>query len=409
MREKVKSLINSQSIRNSFLLMVGTGISQFAPVLFSPLLTRIYSPADFGNLAIFMAFSVIIGMCASGMYEYAIVLPENEKDALNIIKLITILALSISFLIGITIVLLSLFLKLDFFYFLVPFSVFFIACYNVMSYWFNRVRKYKTLNMIKIFQAVILIAASFVFYNNKNGLIYGFLIGGLFCFFVYFFVFYKHFRTINLQEIKILSVTYKKFPILILPSSLMNTVSSYAPVFFMKKFYSTSQLGSFSMSSRVLTAPLSVISTAIGQVYFKNLSDYSNEKNDNLIKKTFLNSTYVLCVLSASIFLPLFFFGEELSIIVFGKAWRQAGQFIEIIALASMVKFIVSPLSTILIVKKELNKLAKWQTVYFCTTMTIFIVGSFYSIKTLLWIYVIHETVLYGIYYYVMRKVVYQK
>ncbi|WP_123840867.1 oligosaccharide flippase family protein [Chryseobacterium indologenes] len=115
MREKIKNIINSSSIRNSFLLMVGTGISQFIPVLFSPFLTRIYSPANFGDLAIFMAFSLIIGMSASGMYEYAIVLPEEDKDAQNIIKLITVLAISVSVLTGIVFYTVSWFIDLDFF------------------------------------------------------------------------------------------------------------------------------------------------------------------------------------------------------------------------------------------------------------------------------------------------------
>ncbi|WP_262889241.1 oligosaccharide flippase family protein [Chryseobacterium antibioticum] len=406
MRDKFKNIINSSSIRNSFLLMIGTGISQFIPVLFSPLLTRIYSPSNFGDLAIFMAFSLIIGMGASGMYEYAIVLPENDEDAQNIIKLISVLSLSISLLTGIVFYIVSWFIELDFFYFLLPFSIFFTVCYNVISYWYNRMKKYKTLNLIRIFQSVLIIGGSFIFCNIKNGLIYGYVLGGLFCFIIYVFNFFKHLRQINFQKIKSLAFEYKKFPTLILPSSLMNTVSSYAPVFFIKRFYTSAQLGSFSMSNRVLTAPISVISTAIGQVYFKNLSDYYNEKKYDLIKKTFLQSTYVLCIISVFIFLPLFFFGEDLAIIVFGKAWKEAGEFIEIIALASMMKFIVSPLSTILIVKKELNKVARWQTIYFFTSMTIFIIGCFFSIKTLLWIYVIHETILYAIYYYIMKSVI---
>ncbi|PWN70380.1 hypothetical protein C1631_010425 [Chryseobacterium phosphatilyticum] len=386
--------------------MVGTGISQFIPVLFSPFLTRIYSPANFGDLAIFMAFSLIIGMGASGMYEYAIVLPEEDKDAQNIIKLISVLAISVSVLTGIVFYIANWFIELDFFYFLLPFSIFFTVCYNVISYWYNRMKKYKTLNIIRIFQSVLIIAGSFIFYKVKNGLVYGYILGGMFCFLIYIYSFFSHLRKINFNEIKHLAFEYKKFPTLILPSSLMNTVSSYAPVFFIKKFYTSSQLGSFSMSNRVLTAPISVISTAIGQVYFKNLSDYYNENKNDLIRKTFLQSTYILCLISVFIFLPLFFFGEDLALIVFGKAWKEAGEFIEIIALASMMKFIVSPLSTVLIVKKELNKVARWQTIYFFTSMTIFIVGSFFSIKTLLWIYVIHETILYAIYYYIMKSVI---
>lgn len=406
MREKFRNILNSSSIRNSFLLMIGTGISQFIPVLFSPFLTRIYSPSNFGDLAIFMAFSLIIGMGASGMYEYAIVLPESDEDAQNIIKLITVLSASVSLLTGGIFYGASWFIKVENFYFLLPFSIFFTACYNVISYWYNRMKKYKTLNFIRIFQSVLIIGGSFIFYTLKNGLIYGYVLGGLFCFILFLFNFFPYLRKINFLKIRDLAIEYKKFPTLILPSSLMNTVSSYAPVFFIKKFYTSSQLGSFSMSNRVLTAPISVISTAIGQVYFKNLSDYYNEKRYDLIKKTFLQSTYILCLISISIFLPLFFFGEDLAIIVFGKGWKEAGEFIEIIALASMMKFIVSPLSTVLIVKKELNKVARWQTIYFFTSMTIFFIGCFFSIKTLLWLYVIHETILYAIYYSIMSKIV---
>jgi len=406
MKEKLQGVLRSSSITSSLKLMIGTGISQFVPVLFSPLLARIYSPVNFGDLAIFMAFSVIIGMCASGMYEFAIVLPEKDYDAINIVKLITLISLSISCLCEAVFLILSFFIELDTFYHLIPFSIFFTTCYNILSYWYNRTKKYKKLNFVRILQSVIIVSGSFIFYNHEYGLIYGFLLGGLFCCLMFLLNFLIYFRSINIREIKSLAITYKKFPLLILPSSMMNTISSYAPVFFIKKFYSSSTLGSYSISNRVLTAPISVISTAIGQVYFKNLSDYYNEGKSDLIKKTFLNSTYILSLISIFIFLPLFFLGKELTVFVFGNAWKEAGEFIGIIALASMIKFVVSPLSTILIVKKELSKVAKWQTIYFFTTMGIFIIGSFFSIKTLLWIYVIHETILYGIYYYIMKNII---
>ena len=156
------------------------------------------------------------------------------------------------------------------------------------------------------------------------------------------------------------------------------------------------------MSARVLTAPVSVISTAIGQVYFKNISDYHNEDKEQLLKKHFFSTLKILSFLSLLIFLPLFFLGEDLMLLVFGSKWGEAGKYVEIIALSSMIKFIVSPLSMLLIVKKQLNKVARWQTMYFFTTITIFFIGSFYSITNLLWFYVIHETILYVIYYFII-------
>ena len=92
-------------------------------------------------------------------------------------------------------------------------------------------------------------------------------------------------------------------------------------------------------------------------------------------------------------------------VFVFGATWFQAGEYMEIIAIGSIIKFVVSPLSIILVVLGKINKLAKWQTLYFITTIIIFSIGSLYSIKTLLWIYTAHEIVLYVLYFYIIVKI----
>lgn len=386
---------------------MGTALAQFVPILFSPLLTRIYVPADFGNLAIFVALSVLLAMISSGLFEFGIVLPKEDVDAQNLVGLIALISI-IFFAITMLLAFLGVhFFNLELFYFLVPFSIIFTVSLNVISYWYNRFRKYKLLNIVRVSQAVVIVAGSFIFSRfGSNGLIFGYVLGGAFAFVIWMFIFLKNFHSMSWPAMKHQFIIHQKFPKLMLPTSLMNNFSSYGPVFFIKKYYNSSTLGSYSMTSRVLTAPSSVISTAVGQIFFKDISE-SHQNNDFAsIKKQFFNTTYILTAISLLFFLPLFFFGKELMLIIFGKNWQEAGEFMEIISISSIIKFVVSPLSIILVVLGKINKLAKWQTLYFFTTITIFIFGSFFSIKTLLWIYTGHEIVLYTIYYLLIYKII---
>lgn len=386
--------------------MFGTGISQLIPVLFSPFLARLYTPAQFGDLAIFMAISILAAMVSSGLYELGIVLPKEDIDAKNILGIICILSSIFFVLSSIVCFLLVQYFKFESFYYLLPFSILFTVSFNAISYWYNRFRKYKLLNFARILQAIVIVSGSFIFSSLESiGLIYGFVAGGFLVFIIFFIIFIKNLSEITWIGMKEQLILHNKFPKIMLPSSLINTFSSYGPVFFIKRYYNSTTLGSYSMTSRVLTAPSSIISTAVGQIFFKDISEFYQKGDLASIRNQFYNSTKVLFFISIAFFLPLFFLGKELMVFVFGATWFQAGEYMEIIAIGSIIKFVVSPLSIILVVLGKINKLAKWQTLYFITTIIIFSIGSLYSIKTLLWIYTAHEIVLYVLYFYIIVKI----
>ena len=78
-------------------LTTGTALAQLILLLVSPILTRIYSPSDFGDLAIFLSILSVISVFVCGRYELAIVLPKNVEEAINVLGLsffLTVLRLS---------------------------------------------------------------------------------------------------------------------------------------------------------------------------------------------------------------------------------------------------------------------------------------------------------------------------
>lgn len=78
----IKQLVNkyksSEFIRNFLTLFSGSTISQFIPILISPIISRLFTPEDFGRLAIFMAISTFVGGFMTGAYDTAIMLPKKK-------------------------------------------------------------------------------------------------------------------------------------------------------------------------------------------------------------------------------------------------------------------------------------------------------------------------------------------
>ena len=101
---KIK-LSGSEFSRNVLILMTGTTVAQSIPILISPILTRLYSPEDFGLFALFLGIVSILGSIANGRYEIAIMLPKKDEDAINI----SVLSFLISFVFSIVLLLIVIF------------------------------------------------------------------------------------------------------------------------------------------------------------------------------------------------------------------------------------------------------------------------------------------------------------
>lgn len=402
-------------IKNSLVLILGTGLSQFIPLLFSPVLTRVFNPEEFGKLALFMACASILAIFATGLYELAILLPKKDLVSINIVALIFLLSSIISIVIFFIIFIYGnvnggyFYNKQDYRYLiLLPLGIFFNGIFQGLNYWLNRKKQYKIINISKISQSIgtVLISILLGYFGYKSwGLIIGYISGTFLASLPLFFILFKRQSLISWDGMIGTAKKYKNHPKLMMPSSLVNTAASQAPIFFITKFYTQEIVGSFSFASRLLTAPVAVISTAVGQIYFKNISDLVNG-NEKKILPEFLKTTKILTIISTLIFVPLCFFGGVLFEFVFGAQWAKAGYYVQIISLGVLVKFIVSPLSAVFVVSNNLKTLASWQATYFCTTLIMFFIASKFDVKHLLWVYVLHEIILYSIYYYLMVLVI---
>jgi O-antigen/teichoic acid export membrane protein len=77
--------------------MTGIVIAQALPLAITPILTRLYSPSDFGIFAIFVAIVGIFSVMATARYEQAILLPSSHDEAISLTALSVIIATTLSF------------------------------------------------------------------------------------------------------------------------------------------------------------------------------------------------------------------------------------------------------------------------------------------------------------------------
>ncbi|MBZ0251999.1 MAG: oligosaccharide flippase family protein, partial [Candidatus Methylomirabilis sp.] len=66
---------------------MATALSQGLVVLASPALTRLYEPADFGALAVFVSLISALVVVGTGRYELATPLPDSDEEAAQVLAL----------------------------------------------------------------------------------------------------------------------------------------------------------------------------------------------------------------------------------------------------------------------------------------------------------------------------------
>jgi len=156
--------------KNVLTLMTGTTIAQAIPIAVSPILTRIYTPDDFGIFALYIAIVGFISIVITARYEIAIVLPKTDEEAINILALALlkeeILQLFNAQAVGNLI-------------FLVPFSLLFAGLIQTFNYWSNRKDYFKAMSSSQIAQSLSIGASQplFGYFSITGGLILGNILG----------------------------------------------------------------------------------------------------------------------------------------------------------------------------------------------------------------------------------------
>lgn len=353
-------------LKNVVTLTTGTTIAQAIPALIAPILTRIYSPEDFGTLAVFMSITSLFSVMVTGKYEYAIILPKSDFQARKLVRLSLLLTIYSCFILVVLIFFghqpILYFFKnkqISFWLYLVPLAIFLTASFEVYRYYCVRHKSYRIISkstVVKSGTASVLQIGVGLISTGPLGLLLGNILSLFTGNLSLWRAFSKHSsrkeeESYKLKDLKDIAKRYQDFPKFTLPSLFLNTASLQLPVFFFSTFFSNTIVGFYALTQKVLNVPMSVIGSSIGQVFFQKASKYKN--NPRILKLLTWKLYKDLLKIGVFPLAILLFFGKEIFSFVFSAAWETAGIYAQVLSFWIFFVFISSPISNLFFVQER--------------------------------------------------------
>ena len=404
--------IKSEFSRNVLTLMTGTVVAQAIPIAISPILTRIYSPKEFGLFGLFFAILSILSVLTNARYESAIMLPKKEEDAINLFALSLIITTSISIVLFLIVLFLddkiALWLgnkEVKIWLYFVPITVFFVGLYNSLDKYNTRQKNYKDIAKSKVVKSFVLatvqLSIGFI-KQGATGLVSGQILAQMFANLKLLKNIIKNktlLEKISINSIKAEAKRYIKFPKYSLGGVIASSLSVHFIEILISSFFSIATLGFYALVHRILGLPSSLIGGSIGQVFFQEATQekHRSGKAIEIYKKTFKK----LSVLGILFFGFLYFSVEDIFTFVFGQKWQIAGVYAQILTPLFFIRFIYVSLSMTYDVFESLKTELVWQVSYFLGLMALIYISKNGSFESFLHIFTIYGSIMYLISLYI--------
>ena len=360
----INKYLKSDFVRNSFTIFSGNVIAQSIPFLCEPILTRIYSPKDFAVLVVYLSVANLFSIIATARYELAIMLPKEDRKAMNVLGLSLIISLIVSALSFLIVWIFNADIckildndDISNYLYLVPLSVLSVSWFQVFNYWNSRKKRFRNVAASKSVQSIVTVSGNIgLVFLKSLGLILGQIIGYFVGAIVLCFSFLRrdrnHLKTITQQEMKDMAVEHQDFPKVNTVHAFSDVLKQSGEIFLLSYFYLKEQVGFYSRTLRLLFAPSAMIGSAVGQVFYQKASETYHQTGN--IRNLTIKVLVTLACISLPFYAIIFFWGDTLFAWFLGEEYRVAGIYGKYLVPYLFFSFILSPISQIpLIVNKQ--------------------------------------------------------
>jgi|GEM_PF-2547958 len=383
-----RKLFEGKLAENFLFLVGGALVGQLFAIAASPILTRIFSPKEFGMYGVIVSVSSILAVLSTLRYEMALVTEEDDRLA-NALQHLCFLLLSSW---AILLVPIFLFVPTSMIPLSTPERLLIIPmflCIGGFSVWdfrYNRERGYKELAGLQIIRriGVVLFQIALGFFGIvSTGLPVGHCLGLLLSIIAAIYL-SRRLKTMgfNPQGIRSAAKKHRDFAKYTAPQNLLSVVSQSLPVILLTFFYSAEIAGSFWFATRILQLPTTLVSVAIRQLFYREVFDYRSDARRVL--RSYVRLTIGLSLIIIPCFAIVWFFGSYLFTTIFGDSWLLAGSYSKWVGLWAFAAF-CNPVSSSLFMiygKQKYGALA--HLVITIIWLVIFAAGEFSKLPAIL-------------------------
>ena len=323
-------------LRNLSVVMTGTAIAQLIGFAMMPIVSRLFTPSDFG---IFGSYNSVLSVLTAGVtlqYAQAIVLPTKKEEG---ISLLIVSLLSVGLVTSATALVLLFFpwiaQKLinapsGWFLLLLLIALLVVGLNQSLQAWCIRAKAFQTTSISQVIRSIssigIWIAAGF-WQMGALGLVIGGILADFFASLNLWHVAKRDLKktraSIGWIKIKQLAYEFRDFPFFSAPQNVMNALSQGLPVLLLAYYYNISVAGAYAFAIRILQVPMDFFLRPLRQVLFQKASEIHNR--DGNLYSLFIKTTGGLMLVAFIPCVILFIWSPVIFTWIFGAEWKEAG------------------------------------------------------------------------------------
>jgi len=331
---KVKT---SVFFKNILVVMAGTGAAQIISLFLYPVISRLFTPSDFG---ISGSFDAVAGIIAAGVtleYSQALMLPKEKEKALGLLAIsllctgaVTVLTLMFCLLAPATMNGLMKSHGTWLLALLVLATL--ISGFNYASQaWAVRTKAFKVTSASQVIRSLSGKGSGVVFGLLKlgaPGLIISTILGNAAASINLFRVLRPDIpglkTAVGHGRLKALAREYRDFPMYSASQNIINAVSGGLPVLLLTRFFGLPIAGAYAFAMGVLTFPMGFVLSALRQVLFQKASESQQEGRS--LAALYVKVTATLFAMALVPTALILIWGPQLFAWVFGAQWYTAGE-----------------------------------------------------------------------------------
>lgn len=332
------------------MVMTGSAIAQAIGFALSPIISRLFSPEEFGIFGSFGSVATVIGAGVTLQYSQALMLPKEKGDAFHLLVLSCLGTLVVTGGCAIFCLVAPSFVQdlvksrshavLS----LLVVSVLVGGVATTLQAWCVRTKAFRATSVAQVLRSTVSSGSQVALGWAGTGA-FGLIISSLLADFSVLVQLARHSftelrllaRDVSWRRLRLLAWEYRDFPAYSATQNVMNALSVGLPVLLLTHYFDLAVAGAYAFSVRILNTPMSFVLTALRQVLFQKASETYNQGHE--LWTLFVRTTTALFALAVLPAMAVAVFGPQIFAWVFGQKWLLAGQFSQSLVIWLLLAF----------------------------------------------------------------------
>lgn len=342
--------MNAGLLRATLTLLTGSVLAHALPLLLGPLLTRLYTPEDFGQFALLWAMATNLSVVGCARYEFALPLESSPSRAALLMALCARLLLAVT-LASVAVALVLIFWKDLAQAWLLPLAVLAGGSTQWLTLWATRSQRFGLLSLARLVQqggGAVLQTLLGLLQMGATGLLLGPIVAGLFAAGLLARPApqggWARLWLQPLVRLKAMATRHRDFPLFNTPHAFVGALQDTLTLLLIAAWAGDAAAGFWALSLRYLKAPSALLGGALSQALYPLLLQANSASQARALVQ---RSMLALAALAIPLAALLLLWGPVLFTTLFGDQWRDAGALARGLSLYIALHFIASPLSVV--------------------------------------------------------------